>query len=157
MKQVWLQNNPKCSISLRTKDKLIKNHENHSTPHSQSYTTSHSTQDTDSEHTNDNGPDDPVQLINMRTASINLASEPILKYLCYKCGRLLTGDRWHTPLVAFDPESFHLFLPPVLDTFDSLGDLSYTSAKGIWISCNNGRKGPLDLYNTCDPTTGELL
>ena len=153
VKQVWLQNNP---ISLRTIDKIIKKHENHSTPHSQSYTTSHSTQDTDSEHTNDNVPDDPVQLINMRTASVNLASEPIVKYLCYNCGRLITGYPGHTLLVAFDPESCHLSHPPVLDMFDSLGDLSYTNTKGIWTSCNNCRTGPLDLYNTCDPTTGEL-
>ena len=157
VKQAWQQKYPQSSISLRNIDKIIKSHQHHTTPPTiQSQHTPDSSSHSNTIPTHENGPDHPLQLLDMRSASVHLASQPIFKYICYNCGRLLTDEPKRSELIVFDPQTFHLSHPPVLDLFDTLGHLSYTNSTGTWISCTKCKNGPVDLYTTCDPNTGEL-
>ena len=154
MKQAWQQKQPQSSISLPNIDKIIKNHQHHTTPPPiQSQRAPDSCNLSNNIPNHDNVPDHPLQLLDMRSASVHLASQPIFKYICYNCGCLLTDEPKGSKLIAFDPQTCHLSHSPALDLFDTLGHLSYTNSTGTWISCTTCKNGPVDLYNTCDPNT----
>ena len=155
LKEAWQQQHPQSSISLRTIDKSIKTHTHHTTT-LQSTCTFDSSHSSDKSQNHDNVPDNPVNLLHMRTASVHWGSEPIFKVVCYNCGCLLTDDAKRSNVIAFNPDTFNISHPPVLGIFDSLGDLLYTNTTGTWMSCNNCKNGPIDLYNTCDPNIDEL-
>ena len=92
----------------------------------------------------------------IRKLAIRVSSQSIFKYICYNCGRLLTDECKRNISVAFDCSLVDLSQPPVLQKYDSIGDLLYVNAKNVWTACGNCRKGPVDLYNTSDPNNGQL-
>ncbi|XP_065054148.1 uncharacterized protein LOC135682959 isoform X4 [Rhopilema esculentum] len=105
-----------------------------------------------------NVPDCTERLRSMRQASSELASQPIFKYICYNCGRLIPYERGnrHIKLIAFDPLCIGCETPPVLDLYDTIGELAYQNNRGRWTSCTNCKRGPIELYNAADPETGKL-
>ena len=69
---------------------------------------------------------------------------------------MLTDECKRNISVAFDCSLVDLSHPPVLQKYDSIGELLYVNAKNVWTACGNCRKGPVDLYNTSDPNNGQL-
>ena len=153
-----MQKNPTYSISLRTIAQIITafNRNSNKQPSRFSRILSQSPEDEGNLTQFNNIPDDSTRLKNMHKAAVHLSSQPIFKYICYNCGHLITGNFGRVKVMAFDANSLGLTYPPALEIFDSIGELSYTNSKGIWIACNNYRKRPVDLYNACDPNTGKL-
>ena len=158
VRSAWLQKNPTYSISLRTIAQIITsfNKNNIKCPSRFRRNLLQSPEfDGDFKHFS-NIPDDSTRLKSMRKAAMHLSSQPIFKYICYNCGLLIPREFERAKLVAFDVNLSGLTRPPSLDMFESIGKLSYTNSKGIWTACNNCKKGPVDLYNACDPSTGKL-
>ena len=147
----WLQKYPERSISLLTIAAIVNLQLSDSR-----LSPIHVKEGVSEENNMPNIPDDSTRLRNMRKAAIHLSSEPIFKYVCYNCGRLLSRNSKRKHIVQFDINSATLSHPPVLNIFSSIGDLSYTDSTGMWVSCNHCRRGAIDLYNTCDPSTGKL-
>ena len=141
-RRLWLQKYSDRSISLSYVGGIISKASN--------YVQKPGTNDVNS----GNIPDNTARLRKMRKAGAKLGSEPIYKYICYNCGRLIPKDRKLSIIPTIDQQS--LGIPPILSIYDSIGELSYVTSKGKWISCSNCKRGPIDLYNTCDPDSGKL-
>ena len=94
----------------------------------------------------------------MRRASSELESQPIFKYICYNCGRLIPYEKrkQHINYVTFDQLGIGYETPPVLDLYDTIGELDFQNNRGRWTSCRTCKSGPIELYNAADPGTGKL-
>ncbi|XP_065058005.1 uncharacterized protein LOC135685854 isoform X1 [Rhopilema esculentum] len=152
-RKIWLQLYPSSSIALRTISRICKS------PMKPKKVSSHPPDLGDSDGPQFcNVPDCTGRLKGMRQASSELASQPIFKYICYNCGRLIpySKHRNHVNYVTFDPLGIGYETPPVLDLYDTIGELAYQNNRGRWTSCRTCKSGPIELYNAADPGTGKL-
>ena len=122
-RKLWLQQYPPSSISLQSINRIVSSENRVGSMHDGSVLTVC------------NVPNCTARLKTFRQASIDLASQPIYNYICYNCGRLLPYD-WrnkHTHFITFDPASYGLTHPPILDLFDCIGDFIYGQKRQVGV------------------------
>ena len=92
VKKLWLEHYPQSSMSLRVIGKIISNFIGSNKRQKQCPSPESHKEDIIKEDVQNNIPDDSMRLRHMHKLAVILSSQPIFRYICYNCGRLLTSE-----------------------------------------------------------------